>query len=1213
MNTLIEVNDFPAVIAAANVKTLRLPQNAPACSRFIKSYLGFDDHARFTLQTLINSLSKSGGAYFINGVYGSGKSHLLGILTLLGDGLGHADFLQAHPQFATQISTFPKRFIVYFSLDEYDGSHLSLEEITWREIALRAQQLGFEIDAFDPATSVSRSEQLLILEEKLQQQGYCGLQLCVDELSLFLGAKDHRSLQSEASWLQFLGQRAARESTFTLWCCFALQKEWQDVGDLEPYSLSQVRDRFQTLTLSMAHLPSLVKYRLVHQKDTNAIHQLCHQTYSELIRNWPQIEFGKTEWEELYPFHPATIELLEQVSSRFFSRTRSAVLFCSHALKRYIRESAANTDRIEAPQIFDYFKPEFSQYVELKELDRVWRVWEDAIPRLAQSETENKIYITLLKTLLLFRLSGHDVTCIQLANTLYKNLGLSAAENYQYVHQLLFRWCKEGDHLSVERGGNWQQDRFSVTLGQSIQQTVRRHTQRVLETLQSNDARIISHLLETCSDTIFPLKNLLSGTKRISIDWQNSPRQTEVGLWQQNTGVPLLNQLLNWRKNNDTDIYLFLQLPFSDVRFPDLSQVPERHKAALLLWQPRKPTADEWEFARETTARFMLHHDPGLRDNRRGRAVIRFLERDLTERARGVQHLMMRLYCEGRLTSGDKRYIEISELCHQRNWDVLIPTISSFALENLYPQFHTISPAVKVLSSSQVNQLDYKLLNQNSADIWWPASLDRPVRSIAVPLGLAAEDKGRWKYAAGNGELVAEIETALVDGALPVTALEAHFSASAWGILSPQFDLLLCGMLGAGRLEALDAQGKVLLAAQIKMPLARSIYAVRRAALMDSETWNRVCEIIEIITNQKSSQLSFSSQMRAAQMLREWRENTIAELELTNARLHQSQNTIDSAPALWQNTTQTIDGIKVLLQELNKAETPVLLESAAALDGEFTKVLLQSWQELQNALDVHLTTILQSWRRLSNPQISLPENLISEKDVLVHQFLEGEKVLSNSQLLQDATAWDLKFQQQYRDWHQQQFTGQRWQKLRQFTHQSTLQALTKLAKVRRYPFPEHAQLILKLQTALRHQCPREGSLLAGEIACNHCQLRFGENVDLPDVENFSAQIKVAAQQVFNLFQSDEMKRHLQRDDAGRVLVNWNGQAELLLALLDERALAALEKALLPRRRFQRSIKELQNKLGNGGTRAELESTFTRWLEANDAVGAEDEIAIAGEE
>ncbi|MEO6908217.1 MAG: hypothetical protein ABI210_10035, partial [Abditibacteriaceae bacterium] len=502
-------------------------------------------------------------------------------------------------------------------------------------------------------------------------------------------------------------------------------------------------------------------------------------------------------------------------------------------------------------------------------------------------------------------------------------------------------------------------------------------------------------------------------------------------------------------------------------------------------------------------------------------------------------HLMIRLYCEGRLTSGDKRFVEISELCHQRNWGALIPTISSFSLETLYPRFHQVSPAIKVLSSSHVNQLGNKMLHQNGTDIWWPASFDRPVRAIAVPLGLATEDKGRWKYAPGKGEVVSEIENLLTEEALPIVALAAHLSTSSWGLLPQQSSLILCGMLAAGRLEAIDVQGKVLLPVQIKMPLAHSIFSVRRAALMDEQTWKNVCSIIGVFCAQEGLPLSFTSQMHAAQSLRDWRETIITEMELTNVRVHQLQKTLDNAPALWPNTIGTIASVKVLLQKLSVPESAALLEVAATLDAEATAAILKSWQELQQALDASQTSILQLLGRLSNPQMMPPENLLEERQLLLQQFLEGEKVLFNTHLLRDANVWDAEFQQQYRRWHQQQFSGERWQKMRQFAHQPALQAIHKLTNVKRYPFPDHFELITKLQMALHRQCPRDGSLLPGEVSCNHCQLRMGQVVELPNLEVFSEQIKNATQQLFNLLQSEEMKRHLQRSDAGLTLINWN--------------------------------------------------------------------------
>lgn len=1212
MNDFIEAIDFPTVIQAAGINSLRSGKEPEKCSAFMRGYLGFDEHARFTLETLINSLAQPGpgGAFFINGVFGSGKSHLLGLLTLLGEGRGHADFLAVHSHFTSQLGTFPKRFVVYFSLDEYDGARFSLEEITRREILLQAKNQGIELQAFNTPQHVSRSEQFAVLEEELTAHGYVGLQLCVDELSLFLGAKDHRSLQGEASWLQFLGQRAARAGAFSVWCCFALQKEWEDVGDLEPYSLSQVRDRYQSLTLSMAHLPSLVQHRLVRQKDPEAIGRLCRQSFQELSRAWPQTDLGIAEWEALYPFHPTAINLLEQVATRFFSRTRSAVQFCAGALKRYLRDEADSSQRIIAAEVFDYFKPEFAQFAELKALDGVWRAWEEMLPRIARDKEENILLAKLLKSLLLFRLSGQAVSAIHLAHTLGEDLGLGGEGNYRYIHQLLSRWCKEGDHLSLERGDDWQSDRFSVALGQSIQQTVRRYTQSALETLQHDDARIISHLLEACGNVDFPLKSLLSAPLQMTVDWQHSSRRVEVALWQRHTSAQLVNQLAAWGQPGGAEVFLFLRMPLQETALPHLNDADERAKAALLVWEPRRPTSDEWEFARETTARALLLHDPALRDNRRGRAVIKFLERDLNERLRDIQHFMIRLYCEGRLTCGDHRAIEVGELCHQREWNTLVETIASFSLEALYTKFIQVAPAVKILSPAQVNQLGAKLLGQSEADCWWPPSLDRPVRAIAAPLGLAGEDKGRWEYAVSKEELNAEIESLLGENALAVSVIETHLASSQWGLMPLQCSLVICALLGAGHIEALDANGKMLPLHRVKMPLRQNVYAVRRAVLMVATAWGNVCNIVKIVCGQSALPLSFESQMRAAEKLREWHQNAEVEIELANVRLQQLQKMTDSAPALWQRTTQVMRDMALLSQALSSPESGVLLEHAAALDAQCTKATLQQWQRLQQELDSTQHLLLQALSRLTHPQMVAPPELAGLREGLLKQFLEGEDVLFNEHLLHEISKWDATFQEQYRHWHQQQYTGGNWGEARAFAHQAALQALEKLAVVERYPFPRDTELRAALQAALNRQCPRDGSLLPHEVSCNQCQLRYGQLVELPDLTEFSGAIKEALGRLEVLLQNAETKNYLQRSSEGRALLSWNGKGEELLPLLDEAALGTLKKALAPRRHYQRSAQRLQQQLGGGGTREELESAFKRWMEEGNVVAPDDEIIIS---
>jgi hypothetical protein len=145
---LIEVRRFPAVVQAADVRDLRISSHRVLSSSsnsdntshdalhdFISGYLGFDERARHAVDVCVRSLAGGqGGSFFFNGVFGSGKSHLLGLFTLLCDGLGHETFAATHNHLAPALQNFASRLTVYFSLDEYSAQEFSLEEIFWREL-----------------------------------------------------------------------------------------------------------------------------------------------------------------------------------------------------------------------------------------------------------------------------------------------------------------------------------------------------------------------------------------------------------------------------------------------------------------------------------------------------------------------------------------------------------------------------------------------------------------------------------------------------------------------------------------------------------------------------------------------------------------------------------------------------------------------------------------------------------------------------------------------------------------------------------------------------------------------------------------------------------------------------------------------------------------------------------------------------------------------
>jgi hypothetical protein len=94
-----------------------------------------DASARAAFDVIISGLARAealGDAFHLQGVYGTGKSHLLAVLTLL---CGHPEaawpaFLATHPQYAELAGRFGrKRLVAAIALDEYPVRSHPLEHI----------------------------------------------------------------------------------------------------------------------------------------------------------------------------------------------------------------------------------------------------------------------------------------------------------------------------------------------------------------------------------------------------------------------------------------------------------------------------------------------------------------------------------------------------------------------------------------------------------------------------------------------------------------------------------------------------------------------------------------------------------------------------------------------------------------------------------------------------------------------------------------------------------------------------------------------------------------------------------------------------------------------------------------------------------------------------------------------------------------------------
>ena len=1196
----VSARRFPAVITGAHIRELRENPASDETLDFVGGYLGFDARSHHALEMLLTSLSgDKGGAFWLNGVYGAGKSHLLGVVALLCDGAGREVFGALYPAFAPLLNRFQARLVVSIALDDYSARNFDLEGIFWRELETQAARQNLSLPSRDAGES--RAENFAQLEVGLRENGLNGLVICVDEVSLFLGGREREGLQSDAAFLQFLGQHARRAS---LWVVGALQKNVEDIGDLEAYSLSQIRDRFTTLPLSLAHLPALVEARLRVIDDVKAVDELCTSTFAAQSEALPRLDFGPQEWRALFPFHPATIDLLEKVTGRFFSRTRSAALFCVHALQKSAGDAA--TARVGPEKIWDYFVPELESHPDLRALLEVWESWEPLAASIAPDDAPD--VRRAMKFLLVSKIAGQAPTPLHVANALGFDVGLGGDGNIDYARQLLEKLRRNAPFVALERGDDSDGDRYAIDLGKRVGELARRHIALAAEGLNAGDARLMAHALRAAHAEPMPLSELSGGA--LATMWAHSPRLIAVDVESGASPSTLANRILSTREAGAQSCAFLLMLPpFSREewdREPTLKLLEDpRDRAAFWMWKPRPPARDEWELCRESEAARLAACDPALADNRRGRAIAEYLEKGAPARDAQLSRVVARLYMEGELVLGTGAAIEAAELARGETFAALLESVADFALPQLFPRWPEIAPRARLLTPSNADALCLEILRRPSEEPFFAPSLERLARHVAMPLGLATAQAGRWKIASGLDEWRAPF-IASVGGGATLSALEAMWSKNEWGWPAETFGLAVCALLRGGELSALDARGQTLSPAQIGLPLRRSVHSLRPGALPESQIWTRAASFAHVVLGQRVGVATFEATQNLATQIANWQSETTRELELSRARAAQCQRQLHHENASWSRFEAASQIVGAALQSLPQSGAPdALIAATAALDGENIARATRELEVTGALLETRLPTLLATHAMLGDKDGAAPSELRQSRGELRARFAAGESVLRDDDLLESAARWNTEYAESYAQWHGAQNDPARWNSLRRLNQSDGLRALERLAMLRHRPLEGGAKIRETLDEELAKFCARDGVLERGGATCASCHLNWGERLPLADPAQIEARIESALAPLRDWIADGEVRPHLERRRSA--LLDWNGESAELSAFLTPATLADLDAALAPRRRVTRDFGELQSALKECRTQSECAATFAIWLDGGQGLAGEDEI------
>jgi hypothetical protein len=380
MNRSLTIGDL---IEAPEVQTvIRLEEGRTRSAEISRSFVFTAEVASHLTVVAESLLQERGRGFFLQGDFGSGKSHFLAALTACLNTRPGSEELSRQHQGLDRLKTSGRKLLaVDISLIQYRAT-TSLEQIVVEAIEARMASAGIptrltpraafldhlksliksedlatalagqldirpdEIDAFlrdHPRRSYVEGVRFMkelgveapesLVEERVEtfertikavrQAGFKGLVLIMDELSEFFRSKpDARGLNDDARALQLLGELA---NTEPIWIIAAVQESIEITGDISQGTLRKIRDRFPVkLVLSAVHIKSLISGRLVKRRP--GVENELLEIYQYLRRHFSAITCNYEDFLATYPIHPTTIALLDGLGD-LFSQHRGIVDF----------------------------------------------------------------------------------------------------------------------------------------------------------------------------------------------------------------------------------------------------------------------------------------------------------------------------------------------------------------------------------------------------------------------------------------------------------------------------------------------------------------------------------------------------------------------------------------------------------------------------------------------------------------------------------------------------------------------------------------------------------------------------------------------------------------------------------------------------------------------------------------------------------------------
>jgi len=1070
---LIGVSDFPAVVSLAQVAALkdRLTQerdsfsfaSAQLLQGYLAEYFTTEPENRSACRSVLDSLARvqgPGGAFMVRGVYGSGKSHLLAVISLLVEfAEAWPVFLEGHPEFRDIARCFtPERrlIVAQLALDEASPHDQPLEDIVFEAVQrqLRQSKYGIEVMLAAPghiagvakqfllpryehdldemsrplapswgalaekdspaAASIvqrlcaqqalplrlwrSRAEAMGLLEDALRDGGCGGLVVLIDELGLFLAAKGKQELDADASFLQFLAQHTGRAP---LWLVATIQRSLEEIGDADRHTLRQIRDRFEQHALSIAQSRQVLSRKLVRKKDPEAFARHIAAMHGA-ASGGSAAPFPLFALAESYPLNPMALELLEGLADSVLSKTRGLVQF--------IQETARAGGLLERPHdhllgpadIFDFFWPRMRDMPEVRAQRAAFSFLES---RLRNFGEDAPLALDLAKGLLLCNLAGVQWTVRQHAGALAcSKLGQGA--EYARVQDALETLRRGGAYIEVSRQPGEFADVYFLDVTTDTSELLRRRLDEILATMAGDDRRVLDFAYAACAEQGLPLGAHMA-PRAVPFEWLNTRRWAaarecdlrsldEVQL--RNAAATVENPA------SREDAYLFIGTLY-DPRGQQqawqeaASGVTARFAPALRAWLPQAASARDVEVLRQHAALRILLQDPALKQGRKTREMQRLASDMCAALEQETVGLVKRLYVGGQVLSIGRQAARAPAL--EQTWEDALSQLLQPALAAVFPDFANIAPRRLLSGRHQVNQVINQFLRPDLPVVLPGSSLEAHVRDFLEPLGLVHRESGRWIVSVSESAVVQAVLSLLPDDPpAPFADLERALAKSL-GLVREQVELAFAAMAKAGWLVPCDAFVRPLPFEQMGTPLAEQAPFWARATLIPAEKQAVAIEFARALFDWELTRLDLPAQQRLWRFACAWASRMRQNLPTLRQSLDELGAALRHEKVMWSGTYGLLARARSIAEKIPE-EAPAreglsaLIEALGGLDDAAAD--LARLRAAEEFIRQHARRLAALFAYLNHDALAaLPGSMVERmKQRLSEALAQGEGVIAQA-------------------------------------------------------------------------------------------------------------------------------------------------------------------------------------------------------------------------